>query len=176
MYLGYPRLLSGDLKNLNKVAKIFQSNLFPGTSKDSPWEDVTQFKRYTMSFPFYPFRTLCPRELASLKINSSKHEFDSSSPIVPANTQLNFVFTRRNTEKLLNYMLPFNLNMELGTSNTQLTDEQRKQALTFSLLIQPAAGAAAGAVATRHNYVINQVDIVINDMYLQVHTHRKMEG
>jgi hypothetical protein len=164
---GYPRWLSGDLKDLTKVAERTQTHLFPGVMNDRPWEDVQQFKRYQLSFPFYPFRTLCPRELANLKI-TQKHEFDSSSPIIPANTQINIVFNRRNQEKLINYILPFNLNMALGTSNIQLTDDERQQALTFSVLTPPAAGAAAGAVATRQNYVISQVAIVIKDMYLQV--------
>ena len=120
-----------------------------------------------MSFPFYPFRTLCPRDLASLKINSHQHEFDSSSPVVPANTQINFMFTKRNKDKLLNYLLPYNLNMELGTSANQLSDEDRKLALTFSRL-EPAAAGVAGAGVTRKSYVIKDVEIVINTMYLQV--------
>jgi len=165
---GYPRLLSGDLKDLTKVYEKHQTSLFPGAAKDSPWNDMTQFKRYFMSFPFYPFRTLCPRDLASLKINSHQHEFDSSSPVVPANTQINFVFTKRNKDKLLNYLLPYNLNMELGTSANQLADEDRKLALTFSRMEPAAAGVAGAAGVTRKSYVIKDVEIVINTMYLQV--------
>jgi len=159
--------LSGDLKDLTKVATNTQASLFPGVSNDNPWEDVERFKRYQLSFPFYPFRTLCPRELASLKL-TNKHEFDSSSPIIPANTQINFVFSRRDNAKLINYMLPFNLDMEIGTNATQLTDEQRKLALTFSQVIPPPADAAAGTLATTTNHIINKVEIVINDIYLQV--------
>jgi hypothetical protein len=132
-------------------------------TKDSPWENVTTFKHHYLSFPFYPFRTLAPRDLIGLKLNKTQHEFDSSSPIIPANTQINCVFTRRNIKKLINYLLPFNLDMELGTSLNQLTAEKRKTALTFTTFTP-----VAGAQPTRHSYVISDVSIVINDMYLQV--------
>jgi hypothetical protein len=160
--------LSGDLKDLTKVAENTQTNLFPGQSKDRPWEDVDRYKRYHLSFPFYPFRTLCPREMNSLKL-TQKHEFDPSSPIIPANTQVNFVFSRRDTAKLINYMLPFNLNMEMGPFSATLSQDQRKEATTFTVITPPAAGAAADAEATRTSYVISKVEINIKDMYLQVH-------
>lgn len=161
--VGYPRWLSGDLKTMHptEVARKYQSRLFPGTLKDKPYEDVETFKRHHLSFPFYPFRTLCPRDLAALKLNGNKFEFDSSSPIIPANTQINCVFTKRNPKKLLNYLLPFNLDTELGTSANQLTTEKRKISLTFT--VNAAEGQAA-----RRTYVISDVNIHINDMYLQV--------
>ena len=158
--------MSGDLKDLTAIANT-QTCLFPGASKDNPWEDVEQFKRYQLSFPFYPFRTLCPRELASLKL-TSKHEFDPSSPLIPANTQINFVFNRRDTTKLINYFVPFNLNMELGTNSSVLTEEQRKLALTFTQITPPPAGAAPDAEPTRTNNIITGIEIIINDMFLQV--------
>jgi len=150
------------------VTKNHQSRLFPGVAKDSPWENVTTFKRHYLSFPFYPFRTLAPRDLIGLKLNGNKHEFDSSSPIIPANTQINCVFTRRNIKKLINYLLPFNLDMELGTSVNQLTAEKRKTSLTFTTFTP-----VAGAQPIRHSYVISDVSIVINDMYLQVNLKEK---
>lgn len=144
-----------------------QTSLFPGVAKDRPWDDVERFKRYQLTFPFYPFRTLCPRELASLKL-TTKHEFDPSSPIIPANTQITCVFSRRDTTKLLNYFIPYNLNMILGTNSTQLTAEERKLALTFTRITPPPVGADPDAEATRTNYIISGVEIIINDMYLQV--------
>jgi hypothetical protein len=159
--------LSGDLKVLTKVAESTQRRLFPEQEVETPWEDVLRFKRFLLSFPFYPLRTLCPRELLNSKI-TQKHEFDPSSPIIPANTQINLVFTRRNPAKLINYIVPCNLNPELGSTQATLSAENRKNALTFSLLLPPPAGAVAGTAPTRHNYVISQVAVVLNDLYLQV--------
>jgi len=84
-----------------------QDTIFPELAIDNPWESVTAVKRHYMQFPFYPFRTLNTRDLASL---GPVNEFDTSSPIFPAHTQLNIVFKRRATESLLSYMLPYNLN------------------------------------------------------------------
>lgn len=167
------RLLSGDLINMGNTLPSKQSHLFPGTSADEPWTNVNSFKRFFLHFPFYPFRTLCPRDLINFK-SSNQLEFDASSPMIPANTQININFKRR-TEKLLDYMLPFNLDMEQGTITNQLTADTRKMALRFTVPQPPAAPAAPPAVGAPPaaplqplTYIISKVEVVIDDLYLQV--------
>ena len=164
---GYPRWLSGDLRVMSQVAEKTQTGLFPDPTDERPWEDVNSFKRFYLSFPFYPLRTLCPREIAQTKV-TQKYEFDPASAIIPANTQINLVFSRRDANKLINYIVPYNLNPELGSSRDRLTAEERKIALTFSLVTPPAADAPPGTAGTRRSYVISQVRVVLNDLYLQV--------
>jgi hypothetical protein len=153
---GYPRLLSGDMR-LKKNIHHKQDTIFPELAIDNPWESVTAVKRHYMQFPFYPFRTLNTRDLASL---GPVNEFDTSSPIFPAHTQLNIVFKRRATESLLSYMLPYNLNYGKGSSARVLTPGERNVALTYS--VPDAAGAFT-------DYVISDVQFIIKDLYLQVY-------
>jgi len=138
-----------------------QSTLFPESVKDTPWETNTTVKRYYLQFPYYPFRTLNTRDLTGLGPIS---EFNSSSPIFPANTQININFKRRNMESLLNFMLPYNLNYKKGSSAASLTLAERTTALTFSV---PNAAAVAPAAPFK-DYVITGVEIVLKDIYLQV--------
>lgn len=156
LFLGYPRLLSGDLVNPLSLAKEKQKQLFSQPQKDSPWSNLNQYKRYYLSFPFYPFRTLCPRDLFSFPGNHN--EFDSSSPIFPANTQINLVFKRRKIDDLLNYLLPCNLNIDKGSTVNTLTSAERTHALTFKV---------AGLTGST-SYEIIKAEIVIKAMHLQV--------
>lgn len=153
-----------------KTLNTKQSQLFPGTAADEPWTNVNTFKRYFLSFPSYPFRTLSPRDLACLKASSSHLEFDAVSPMIPANTKLNITLKRRNMEKLLDYMLPYQLDYEQGSASNQLTADTRQMALRFTVPQPPAAavpdqGAPAPAPLT---YIISKVEVKIHDMYLQV--------
>jgi hypothetical protein len=45
-------------------------------------------------------------------------DLDQTSPLFPANTQLNIKFMRRPVASMLNYMLPTNLNLNLGAAKS----------------------------------------------------------
>lgn len=61
-------------------------------------------------------------------------------------------------------MLPFNLNVNLGTRQSTCTAVEYTNALTFT---QPATLALPAV-----NYIIERVDIDVTNMYLQVgYTH-----
>ena len=61
-------------------------------------------------------------------------------------------------------MLPFNLNVNLGTRQSTCTAVEYTNALTFT---QPATVALPAV-----NYIIERVDIDVTNMYLQVsYTH-----
>jgi hypothetical protein len=154
---GYPRLLSGDMTNLSHTLPSKLPALYPEEKSSTDYTKVDQKKRYYLSLPFYPFRTISPRDVAMYaKITSSN--FDPSSPIFPANTQLNFVLHRRKISNFLDYMLPFNLDASLGNSFNELTEEQRKTATTFKV----------GVGTTATNHIISKVEIKLSNLYLQV--------
>jgi hypothetical protein len=91
---GYVRLLSGDVDTLSDYMNEKQTNFFPEDEENDPWDTINQPKRYYMAMPFYPFRTMCPRDSALYpKMSSTK--YNTSSPIFPANTQMNIVLRRR---------------------------------------------------------------------------------
>jgi hypothetical protein len=156
--LGYPRLLSGEMTNFKTTLPFKQSVYYPESLAEAPWTFTNRQKRYYMSMPFYPFRTLCPRDVAMYpKMTSS--EFDSSSPIFPGNTQLNIVLTRRKNNNFLDYMIPLNLAPTLGTTQNQLTAEQRTTATSFTV---------TNADRQQVQHSITRVEIVLNNLYLQV--------
>jgi hypothetical protein len=157
---GYPRLLSGDMLVPKTLANMHETTLFPGSATAHTYNANT-FRRHRLSFPQYPFRTLCPRDAQRLL---GRHEFDQTSPMFPAHTQINFKFKRRAVATLLNYMLPTNLNLDLGASNAELNVGQRETALNFTVMRPPVGNAAA----VNDQYAINGVEVVIQDMYLQV--------
>jgi hypothetical protein len=155
--LGYTRLLSGDMENLPTIMKEKQKHFHPEEDSTAPFTAVDQIKRYYMSLPFYPFRTICPRDVAMYPKMSSTN-FNYSSPIFPANTQINFVLQRRKNTNFIDFMLPFNLNSQLGHASNELTAAQRTVATTFSV--------GTGALKVEH--VISKVEIKLNSLYLQV--------
>lgn len=163
---GYPRLLSGDMLVPKTLANMHETTLFPGSATAHVYNANT-FRRHRLSFPQYPFRTLCPRDAQRLL---GRHEFDQTSPMFPAHTQINFKFKRRAVATLLNYMLPTNLNLDLGASNAELNVGQRETALNFTVMRPPVGNAAA----VNDQYAINGVEVVIQDMYLQVSTRRHL--
>ncbi len=141
---------------------MHENTLFPG-SATAHTLDENKYRRHLLSFPMYPFRTLSPRD-AHILLGSNSSEFDQTSPLFPANTQLNIKFTRRPVASLLNYMLPTNLNLNLGAANENLTVDQRATALNFSVTA-PAVGDA-DPVVTQYN--ITGIAVNIQNMYLQV--------
>ena len=155
--LGYPQLLSGTLTKIGDVATKHQSVYFPEDKSAQPWREVAQVKRYRLSFPFYPFRTLCPRELLLSKMLPSP--FDPASPLFPAHTQLNITMKRRTDRNFLNCMLPENLVVTAGSSTGRLTDAQRATATEFR--VTDAAGAHT-------DYRIKSVTVDLKSVYLQV--------
>jgi hypothetical protein len=129
---------------------------FPETDADQTWLEPDRVKRYHLNFPFYPFRTLCPRDMQFAF--KAIHEFDPTSPIFPANTQINFVFQKRKNRNFLLNMLSYNLPSNLGSTANVLTAAQQTAATQFPLRVGNA----------EVNHVISRVDISIRDMYLQV--------
>ncbi len=148
---------------LGDVAARHQKVYFPEDMTTRPWQQVGQVKRYRLSFPFYPFRTLCPRELVQSKMLPSP--FDASSPLFPAHTQLNITMKRRPGRDFLNFMLPDNLNVLAGTTVGNLTDVQRATATQFRVTT-PAVDEDTPAVHV--DYRIKSVSVTLVDAYLQV--------
>lgn len=154
-------MLSGDLapNNRSKLHSTQQKILFPETTQDAIWEKSDLVKRYHLSFPFFPFRTLCPRDLNQM-LASTKDlhpSIDPTSPIFPANTQLNITFHKRNITNFLPYMLPYNIISDVGSHNNKLTNAQLTTILTFNT-----------------NWVVKSVSIDVKDMYLQVRVNKSV--
>ena len=159
-------MLSGHLDSFSTLAKLQKQVYFPEAASTNPWTKVDQNSRYYLSFPAYPFRTLCPRDQFTLQTKAPTNEFNSAaSSILPAHTQLNITFKRRPlTTNFLPFMLAHNLDPIAGTRSASLTAGEFTTARQFSLRAA-GVGAAAGAVT---NYLITKVDFVIADVYLQV--------
>ena len=160
--LGYPQLLSGTLTKLGDVAARHQKVYFPEDASTLPWTKTDQVKRYRLSFPFYPFRTLCPRELVQARMPPSA--FGTSSPLFPAHTQLNITMKRRTGKDFLDFMLPENLAVKAGNTVSTLTVAQRQEATQFSVTT-PGVGEAPATVTS---YRIKSVAVTLKDAYLQV--------
>ncbi len=140
---------------------MHEKTLFPGSATAHQYVN-TKYRRHLLSFPMYPFRTLCPRDAHYMLGDNS--DFDQTSPLFPANTQLNIKFTRRPVANLLNYMLPTNLNLDRGAASESLTVDERAAALNFTVTA-PAVGNAAPVVT---QYSITGIAINVQNMYLQV--------
>jgi len=145
-----------------KMSSIHDENILvsdKGNAQNGYVYNAASFRRYYASFPCYPFRTLCPRDADQMLGGSV---FDQNSPVIPAHTQINAKFTRRPAEQLLNWMLPSNLDYDLGSRARGLDDGQRRSALNFTAL--------ANIVNTQ--YQITGMEVVIRDLYLQVRIER----
>jgi hypothetical protein len=174
---GYPRITSGLMLNPKKLSQL-HTTIFPvQNNDDEPWlHNENCFKRHFLSFPQFPFRTLHPRNVNTYFPNDQT--FNSSSPIFPANTQINIIFKRRKLKNLVNYLLPTNLNYLYGSQKSTLSEDERKTGLSFTVkepAPAPAVGASAAAIAAAAQapdvlieYLITNVEININDIYLQV--------
>jgi hypothetical protein len=143
------------------LANMHEKTLFPGSATAHQYVN-TKYRRHLLSFPMYPFRTLCPRDAHYMLGDNS--DFDQTSPLFPANTQLNIKFTRRPVANLLNYMLPTNLNLDRGAASESLTVDERAAALNFTVTA-PAVGDAEPVVT---QYSITGIAINVQTMYLQV--------
>jgi len=135
------------MSNVREKQKIY----FPQKTQDSPWTQITSYKRYGLTMPCYPFRTLSHRELFLRQTKPPSNRFNTAaSCLFPANTQLNVTFHRRPlSTNFLDFLLPENLDTTQGSLTGSLTTEQRKQATRFSVpaTAAPAAAAAAAAAA-----------------------------
>jgi len=160
---GYPQLLSGTYRKLGDIAAKHQKVYFPENATTNPWETTDQIKRYPLSFPFYPFRTLCPRELVQSKMLPSP--FEPSSPLFPAHTQINIAFKRRTERNFLDFMLPKNLPILPGSSVSTLNDVQRNSAVQFTVNVP---GANPGDAVLQQQYRIKKVTIKLDSVYLLV--------
>jgi len=150
-------LLSGDLDMTKDLYKMHEKTLFPGDETSHSFAN-NKYRRHMLSFPMYPFRALCPRDAYNMNIlKGGNSEFDQTSPLLPANTQLNIKFTRRPAAHLLSYMLPTNLNLNLGASHNALTQTERNNALNFTV-----------TTPVETQYTITGIAINIQNMYLQV--------
>jgi hypothetical protein len=143
------------------LANMHEKTLFPGSATAHQYVN-TKYRRHLLSFSMYPFRTLCPRDAHYMLGDNS--DFDQTSPLFPANTQLNIKFTRRPVANLLNYMLPTNLNLDRGAASESLTVDERAAALNFTVTA-PAVGDAEPVVT---QYSITGIAINVQNMYLQV--------
>jgi hypothetical protein len=169
----------------DNIAKQYQKTIFPGKQCEYPWRDTDRYKRHHLAFPFFPFRTLHPRELNTMDVSGANETIDKSSPIFPGNTQINLSFHRRQQNTLINFIYPYNLNTEIGSQANTLDQDQRNEALTFKIP-NPAAGGAvpilqvfdedgnevppaeqAQPPATINSTIVN-VTVNIRSIYLQV--------
>ncbi|MFN9686749.1 MAG: hypothetical protein ACK583_15985, partial [Cyanobacteriota bacterium] len=147
------------MQNPKKLTEIHKA-LFPTVNDDDqPWlHNENCFKRHYLSFPQFPFRTLNPRSVNTYFPNDQS--FNSSSPIFPANTQMNIIFKRRKLKSLINYLLPTNLNYLYGSQKNTLSAGERLTALSYTITTQPAipdqpaADANAAAVQAYHVSVL----------------------
>ena len=131
---------------------------FYGEAVDSPWIDATATKRYGLTFPFYPFRTLTPRELYRSRVSANSGG-ETNSPLIPAHVQLNFCFKRRAGPSFLNQMLIEQLPVRAGSLRQDLTADERRLALTYG-------GDAADAA--NPPYTITDVRVKLKNVWLQV--------
>jgi len=170
--------------NPKKMTEIHTA-LFPLEDDNEPWlHNENCFKRHFLSFPQFPFRTLHPRNVNTYFPNDQT--FNSSSPIFPANTQINIIFKRRQIKSLINYLLPTNLNYLYGSQKSTLDADERQTALSFSLYEpapaaeQPEPAALVDIVAPAPapppadvlvDWDITDVEINIKDLYLQVYIY-----
>jgi len=160
LLLGYPQALSGKMLVLGDVAEMQKDVLFHESVKDTPWVNTDTVKRYSMCLPFYPFRTLNPRELfLARQLGGGGGGGETNSPLIPANTQLSFCFKRRTGNSILNQMVVEQLSPRLGSTHVKLTTEERNLALRFG---------GAGAVPAVEEHQILDVQIKLVNVWLQV--------
>ena len=129
---------------------------FPEDKNLSPWVDTTALKRYNLTFPFYPFRTLAPRDMHLFRQSGGR--FEPSSPLFPAHTQINLTFKRRDKKNLLDFMVPEKLDPLKGSKNGTMSATERNDSLEFG---------GSGLNPPRLHNVLS-VNVKLNDAYLVV--------
>jgi hypothetical protein len=113
-------------------------------------------KRYNLTFPFYPFRTLAPRDMHLFRQSGGR--FEPSSPLFPAHTQINLTFKRRDKKNLLDFMVPEKLDPLKGSKNGTMSATERNDSLEFG---------GSGLNPPRLHNVLS-VNVKLNDAYLVV--------
>ncbi len=108
---------------------LLRAVYFPEDSKLSLWVDATAVKRYNLTFPFYPFRTLAQRDMHLFR--QSGCQFEPSSPLFPAHTQINLTFKRRDKKDLLDFMVPEKLDPLKGSKGGTISTTDRNGSLGF---------------------------------------------
>ena len=149
---------------LSSVSEMQKDVIFHGQAKDSPWTTPDAVKRFNVVLPFYPFRTLNPRELflarqLSPGSGGGGGGGETSSPLIPAHTQLNFCFKRRSGNSILDQMVIHQLSPRLGSTKDSLTKTERDLALQFG-------GAGTDPAVAEHQ--ILDVQIKLHNVWLQV--------
>jgi hypothetical protein len=156
LFEGYPQLLSGKLQDLTDVLPLQRAVYFPEDTKVSPWIDATALKRYNLTFPFYQFRTLAPRDMHLFR--QSGGQFEPSSPLFPAHTQINLMFKRRDKKDLLDFMVPEKLDPLKGSKGGTMTAADRNASLKFG-------GPTLSPTVPN---TVRSVTVKLNDAYLVV--------
>jgi len=138
------------------VLPLQRAVYFPEDKNLSPWVDTTALKRYNLTFPFYPFRTLAPRDMHLFRQSGGR--FEPSSPLFPAHTQINLTFKRRDKKNLLDFMVPEKLDPLKGSKNGTMSATERNDSLEFG---------GSGLNPPRLHNVLS-VNVKLNDAYLVV--------
>jgi hypothetical protein len=157
---GYVQALSGHLKTLKEIPKLQKESFFPENITDTPWTDSNIVKRYNLTFPYYPFRTLAPRDMHLNRQSSSA--FEPHAPLFPAHTQIDLTFKRKQKLNLIDFMLPLNLTPSKGSVKGTLTETERNESLAY--------GGPGQNPAIKHSVV--SVTVTLHDVYLLVSRHR----
>jgi hypothetical protein len=153
---GYPKILSSTMNPLSKIAPLQKDCYFPAPVIDAPYADPTVVNRYNLTFPYYPFRTLSPRDMHLTR--QAGTPFETSSPLFPAHTQLNLTFKRRHKKDLLDFMVAEKLSVTMGASTGRMTEAERQAALAF--------GGPRAIPLVPHTVV--GVTVKLADIYLMV--------
>jgi hypothetical protein len=156
LFAGYVQALSGSLKTLKEIPKLQKESFFPENITDAPWTDSKIVKRYNLTFPYYPFRTLAPRDMHLNRQSSSA--FEPHAPLFPAHTQIDLTFKRKQKLDLIDFMLPLNLTPTKGSVKGTLTETERNETLAY--------GGPGSNPATKHSVV--SVTVALHDVYLLV--------
>jgi hypothetical protein len=99
-------------------------------------------------------------------------DFDATSPIFPANTQIDIVFKKRNTLNYLNYLHAFQIDPTWGANKKNITSDNHSTTLRIRTAAVSAVSAAnvVSAAVSAVDYNITGVRINVKNMYLQVGT------
>jgi hypothetical protein len=138
------------------VLPLQRAVYFPEDAKESPWIDATALKRYNLTFPFYPFITLAPRDMHLFR--QSGGQFEPSSPLFPAHTQINLTFKRRDKKDLLDFMVPEKLDPLKGSKGGTMSAADRNASLKFG-------GPTLSPTVPN---TVRSVTVKLNDAYLVV--------
>ncbi len=129
---------------------------FPEDKNLLPWVDATALKWYNLTFPFYPFRMLAPRDMHLFR--QSGGQFEPSSPLFPAHTQINLTFKRSDKKDLLDFMMPEKLYPLKGSKGGTMSTTDCNASLKF--------GGPTLSLTVPNT--VRSVTVKLNDAYLVV--------